>query len=47
MQEPRGAGRGYVMKIDVGSPDGRKLYVKVQLGEGKIVGRSFHYDKYA
>ena len=45
MKEPRGAGRGYVMKIDVGAPDGRKLYVKVQLGQGKIVGRSFHYDK--
>lgn len=45
MKEPRGAGKGYVMKIDVESDDGRRLYVKVQLGQGKIVGRSSHYDK--
>ena len=45
MAEPHGAGRGYVMKIDVGSQDGRNLYVKVQLGQGKIAGRSFQYDK--
>jgi len=24
----------------------RELYVKLQLGSGKVVGRSFHYSKY-
>ena len=34
---------GYVMKIDI-EPDLPQLYVKVQLGSGKIFGRSFHYS---
>ncbi len=32
---------GYVLKIPLGD---RKLYVKLQLGAGKVVGRSFHYS---
>lgn len=35
---------GYVMKIDLGS-DQRLLYVKLQMGSGKVIGRSFHYSE--
>ena len=40
LHKPRGA-TGYVMKIDfeLGRP---LLYVKLQLGSGRIIGRSFH-----
>ena len=41
---PKGA-TGYVMSIDLGSGVPR-LYVKLQLGSGKIIGRSFHYSEY-
>ncbi len=34
---------GYVMKIDV-EPGQPQLYVKLQMGSGKIFGRSFHYS---
>ena len=40
LRQPRGA-RGYVMRIDLG-PELPKLYVKLQLGSGRIFGRSFH-----
>ena len=41
----RPAGRiGYVMKIEL-EPDQPMLYVKVELGSGKIFGRSFHYSE--
>ncbi len=43
LHKPRGA-KGYVMKIDLGA-DQAQLYVKLQLGSGKIIGRSFHYSK--
>ena len=43
LNQPRGA-KGYVMLIDLGS-DVPDLYVKVQLGAGKIFGRSFHYSE--
>ena len=33
------------MLIDLGS-DVPDLYVKLQLGAGKIFGRSFHYSEY-
>lgn len=36
--------RGYVMEVDIGS-DVPPLYVKLQRGSGKVVGRSFHYSK--
>jgi len=44
LQTPLGA-KGYVMKIDIeaGAP---RLYVKLQLGSGKIIGRSFHYSEF-
>lgn len=35
---------GYVMKIDV-SPGAPSVYVKLQLGAGTIIGRSFHYSE--
>jgi len=35
---------GYVMTIDIGR-DVPLLYVKLQLGSGTIIGRSFHYSK--
>ena len=35
--------KGYVMKIDLGV-DIPVLYVKLELGAGKIIGRSFHYS---
>jgi hypothetical protein len=32
---------GYVLVVPIG---GRQLYVKLQLGSGKVIGRSFHYS---
>ncbi len=43
LKQPKGA-KGYVMLIDLGS-DVPDLYVKLQLGAGKIFGRSFHYSE--
>ena len=43
LRKPAGA-KGYVMKIDI-EPGRPHLYVKLQLGSGKIIGRSFHYSK--
>ena len=43
LHKPRGA-TGYVMKIDL-EPGRPQLYVKLQLGSGKIIGRSFHYSE--
>ena len=45
LQTPRGA-KGYVMTIDLG-PNVPALYVKLQLGSGKIIGRSFHYSEHS
>ena len=42
LRKPAGA-TGYVMKIDI-EPGRPQLYVKLQLGSGKIIGRSFHYS---
>ena len=43
LRKPPGA-RGYVLKIPIES--GRPyVYIKLQLGAGKIIGRSFHYSK--
>ncbi len=44
LKKPAGA-KGYVMKIDI-EPEVPKLYIKLQLGSGKIIGRSFHYSKH-
>lgn len=35
---------GYVMEIDLGGSE-QQLYVKLELGSGKIYGRSFHYSR--
>ncbi len=43
LQKPPGA-KGSVMKIDL-EPNKPLLYVKLQLGSGKIIGRSFHYSE--
>lgn len=43
LRKPPGA-TGYVMKIDL-EPDAPTLYVKLELGPGKIWGRSFHYSE--
>ena len=42
LRKPPGA-KGYVMKICLG-PDEPLLYVKLQLGRNKVIGRSFHYS---
>ncbi len=34
---------GYTMKHQLGD-DQRLIYIKIHFGNGKIVGRSFHYD---
>ena len=44
LRKPVGA-RGFVMKIEL-EPDRPRVYVKLQLGAGRIVGRSFHYSEY-
>ena len=41
LNKPKGR-LGYVMLIDLG-PDVPQLYVKLQLGAGIVIGRSFHY----
>ena len=43
LKKPKGA-KGYVMKIDLG-PSMPKLYVKLQMGSKKVIGRSFHYSE--
>ena len=35
--------RAYVMRVDVG-PNYPKLYVKIQIKSGCVLGRSFHYS---
>ena len=44
LDKPPGS-KAYVMKIEIGS-DVPMLYVKLQLGPGKVWGRSFHYSRY-
>jgi len=36
--------RAFVMHVDMGSAQ-PKLYIKLQLGSGKVIGRSFHYSE--
>ena len=43
LRKPAGA-KGYVMKIDI-EPGSPHLYVKLQLGSGQVIGRSFHYSE--
>ena len=42
LEKPPGA-MGYVMLIQL--EQGRPIYIKLQLGAGKIFGRSFHYSE--
>ena len=44
LHTPKGA-KGYVMKIHLGR-DVPLLYVKLQIGSGRIFGRSFHYSEH-
>lgn len=44
LKKPPGA-KGYVMLIEL-EPCERPVYIKVQLGSGKIIGRSFHYSEH-
>ncbi len=44
LSKPRGK-TGYVMKIALEGDD-RPVYVKLQLGSGKVIGRSFHYSEH-
>ena len=44
LRKPLGS-KGYVMKIDTGTKE-PQLYVKLQIGVGGVIGRSFHYSKY-
>ena len=44
LRKPPGK-NAYVLKVDLGANES-KLYIKVQLGSGKIIGRSFHYSNH-
>jgi hypothetical protein len=44
LRKPPGA-TGYVMMIDL-ETDQPPIYVKLQLGAGKIIGRSFHHSEH-
>ena len=44
LRKPLGR-KGYVMKIHLGGDD-PPVYVKLQLGSGKVIGRSFHYSEH-
>ena len=44
LRHPPGA-TGYVMMVDLGVHD-PPIYVKLQLGGGRIIGRSFHYSEH-
>ena len=43
LNKPSGA-TGYVMTVDL-EPDQPRLYIKLQFGSGKVIGRSFHYSE--
>lgn len=40
LKKPRGS-KGYVMKVEQG-PENPKLYIKLQIGRDRVIGRSFH-----
>ncbi|HET6879183.1 MAG TPA: hypothetical protein VFI31_03445 [Pirellulales bacterium] len=42
LQSPPGK-KGYVIQVSLNT---RSVYAKVQLGSGKIIGRSFHYSEH-
>ena len=35
---------GYVLKYQA-NPSERVIYIKLELGSGKVIGRSFHYSE--
>ena len=37
--------KGYVMKVEA-TPGGRIIYIKPEIGKGRLFGRSFHYSEY-
>ena len=41
LEKPPGR-RGYVMEVSCGA---RRIYIKLELGAGIIIGRSFHYSE--
>jgi len=43
LQKPPGK-KGYVLRLP-GCPPVQTIYVKLQLGSDKVIGRSFHQDK--
>lgn len=43
MQENPPGKKAYVLIVEMS--DGKELYIKLRLGTGKILGRSFHYSK--
>lgn len=43
LQKPRGK-KAYVMKIPL-APNSPRVYVKLQLGAGKVIARSFHVEQ--
>ncbi|GIW90630.1 MAG: hypothetical protein KatS3mg109_1062 [Pirellulaceae bacterium] len=45
MREPGSGGKtGYVLLVPTGE---RRLYIKLQLGAGRVIGRSFHYSEFS
>ena len=42
LHAPRG-NKGYVIELQLSASE-PTLYIKIQLGSGKIIGRSFHYS---
>ena len=45
LRKPKGA-TAHVMKIDLG-PEVPRLYIKMELRSGLILGHSFHYSKFS
>lgn len=43
LDAPEEGKTAYVIKVRHGE---RTLYIKLQLGSGKVIGRSFHYSEY-
>jgi len=41
LEQPEGK-TGYVMKVLLGT---KMVYIKLELGSGKVIGRSFHYSE--
>jgi hypothetical protein len=44
LRKPEGR-KAYVMKVHV-LPEHETLYIKLQLGAGAVIGRSFHYSEF-